>query len=131
MQLIVASYVEGAAHTNENHHEFTKSRFLVSNSMEGVSGRKLLTIYPCPYFPCIGGQTCCAAYPEAGQLRYCYYLATDINNCGTCGNICPFNAPECCSGKCVNTQSDSTNCGFCGHVCNNVPCTFGFCGYAR
>ncbi|CAK9862777.1 unnamed protein product [Sphagnum jensenii] len=53
-----------------------------------------------------------------------------INNCGTCGNICPLNTPECCSGKCMNTQNDSTNCGFCGNVCNDVPCTFGFCGYA-
>ncbi|CAK9260369.1 unnamed protein product [Sphagnum jensenii] len=55
----------------------------------------------------------------------------DINNCGTYGNICPLNTPMCCSGKCVNTQNKSTNCGFCGNVCNDVPCTFGFCGYAR
>ncbi|KAH8943224.1 hypothetical protein BDL97_13G039900 [Sphagnum fallax] len=131
MQLIAASSIEGVAHANENHREFTKSRFLVSNSMEGVSGRKLLAIYPCPYFPCIGGQTCCGVDPLEPLLRFCFSLATDINNCGTCGNICPLNTPMCCSGKCVNTQNKSTNCGFCGNVCNDVPCTFGFCGYAR
>jgi hypothetical protein len=27
MQLIATSFVEAAAHTNENHREFTKSRF--------------------------------------------------------------------------------------------------------
>ncbi len=132
MQLIAASSVEGAAHTNENHRKLTKSHFLVSNPMEGGSGRKLLSMYPCPYFPCNRVQTCCGVSPQESLLRFCFYLATDINNCGTCGNICPPSAPACCSGQCVNTQSNSTNCGFCGNVCINSPCTIGLCGgYAR
>ncbi len=132
MQLIATSSVEGEAHTNENHRKLIKNRFLVSNSMEGVSHRKQLIMYPCPYFPCVGGQTCCGETPQSGQLRFCYYLATDTNHCGTCNNICPFNTPECCSGECVDTLTNSANCGFCGHVCNNVPCTLGVCGgYAR
>jgi hypothetical protein len=40
MQLIVTSAIEGAAHTNENLLKLRKSRFLVSNSMEGGSREK-------------------------------------------------------------------------------------------
>jgi hypothetical protein len=131
MQLIAASSIEGAAHTNENDHKLTKSRFMVRNSMDGGSRRKLLSIYPCPYFPCTRAQTCCGVDPLEPMLRFCFFLATDINNCGTCGNICPINAPECCSGKCVNIQSDPKNCGFCGRDCGKAPCILGCCGYAR
>ncbi|KAH8943226.1 hypothetical protein BDL97_13G040100 [Sphagnum fallax] len=126
MQLIAASSVEGAAHTNENHRKLTKSRFLVSNSMEGGSRRKLLG--GCPIFSCSTGQTCCPGiFPPFTDS--CQSLSTSSVDCGTCGNVCPLSAPVCCSGKCVNTLSDSKNCGLCGHVCTNVPCNLGLCNY--
>jgi hypothetical protein len=126
MQLIAISFVEGVAHTNENHGKLTKSQFLVSNSMEGGSHRKLLN-NPCPFFTCNGTQTCCPVTP---QQRYCFNLETDMNNCGTCGNICPLSTPDCCFGTCVNLLANSTNCGFCGNVCIDSACTHGLCGYA-
>ncbi len=130
MQSIVASSIEGAAHTNENHGKLTKSQFLVSNSMEGGSHRKLL-IYPCPYFPCNIAQTCCGVSPTQPLLTFCFYLAIDPLNCGTCGNICPLSTPDCCFRKCVNTLTDCANCGFCSNPCINSSCTHGLCGYAR
>jgi hypothetical protein len=130
MQLIAASSVEGAAHTNENHRKLTKSRFLVSNSMEGGSRKKLLGGSCGFIFSCSAEQTCCpGSFPPFTDL--CLNLAIDSLNCGACGNICPLSAPVCCSGKCVNILSSSTNCGLCGHACNNVPCTFGLCSYGH
>ncbi len=63
--------------------------------------------------------------------------ATDVANCGGCGNDCADIAPlnstptctggECgylcnpgftdCGGACVDLSSDSDNCGSCGNVC--------------
>jgi hypothetical protein len=128
MQLIAAS-VEGATHTNENHRKLTKSRFLVSNSMEGGSRRKLLG--NCGLiFTCTAGQTCCPGIlPPFTSL--CQNLSTNSLDCGACGNICPLSAPICCSGKCVNLLSNPTNCGLCGRVCNNVPCNLGLCSYGH
>jgi hypothetical protein len=131
MQLSAASSVEAAAHTNENHRKLTKSRFLVSDSMEGRSRKKLLGATCGLIFSCSAGQTCCpGSFPPFTAL--CKSLnGTDSLNCGTCGNICPLSAPVCCSGKCVNLLSNSTNCGLCGHVCTNTPCTFGLCSYGH
>ncbi len=127
MQLIAASSVEGAAHTNENHRKLAKSRFLVSNSMEGGSRRKLLN--DCPYIPCMGGLSCCPDLRVPG-FNLCVGLA-EIDNCGACNNKCLV-GEQCCSGKCVNTLTNSANCGFCGHICTNAPCIWGLCGgYAR
>lgn len=45
--------------------------------------------------PCMPGFSCCGAS--------CYDLATDINNCGSCGNSCPSYpnaASACADGKC-------------------------------
>jgi hypothetical protein len=126
MQLIVASSVEGVAHTDENHPKLTKSRFLVSNSMEGGSRRKLLG--SCGLFgSCSTGQTCCTLIFGLGT---CQSLSTDSLNCGACGHQCPLSALECCSGKCVNTLSDSKNCGGCGRVCDG-SCFLGICNYGR
>jgi hypothetical protein len=130
MQLIAGSSVEGAAHTNENHRKLTKSRFLVSDSMEGRSRKKLLG-GSCGLFgsTCSTGQTCCpGSFPPF--TASCVSVATNVN-CGTCGNVCPLSAPVCCSGKCVNVLTNSTNCGLCGRVCTDVPCTFGLCKYGR
>jgi hypothetical protein len=122
MQLIAASSVEGAAHTNENHPKLIKGRFLVSNSMEGGARRKLIN--DCPYIPCMGGLSCCPGSFICQGLD-------DVNNCGACNKKCLV-GEQCCSRQCVNTLTNSTNCGFCGNVCNNVPCTHGVCGgYGR
>ncbi len=126
MQSIAASSVEGAAHTNENHRKLTKSRFLVSNSMEGGSRRKLINA--CPWIPCMGKQTCCPDLLIPG-FSVCVDLVS-IQNCGACNNKCLI-GEDCCSEKCVNTQTDVKNCGLCGHACINSPCTLGFCNYGR
>jgi Stigma-specific protein, Stig1 len=65
----------------------------------------------------------------------CVNPATDVNNCGACGNVCsaPANATATCAsgtcgftcasgftlcnGACVNEQTDTNNCGSCGNVC--------------
>ncbi len=130
MQLIAASSVEGAAHTSENHRKLTKSRFLVSKSMEGGSRKKLLGASCGLIFSCSTGQSCCpGSLPPFTDS--CKSLETDPLNCGTCGNVCPLSAFQCCSGKCVNTLTNSANCGLCGSVCTNAPCTLGLCRYGR
>jgi hypothetical protein len=158
MQLITTSAVEGVVHTNENHHKLTKNRFLVSNSMEGGSRRKLLQ--DCPFGACMVGRSCCPNLLQGPFLNICTIIEPGVNNCVPCNNIncstgeqccgfplyyvcvalegdinncgaCLNKCPvgeQCCSGKCVNTLTNSANCGSCGHVCNNVPCTLGICG---
>jgi len=76
--------------------------------------------------------------------QYCVDLASDVNNCGACGNICPVSATceagECvcsvgetlCSGSCVDQQTNVDNCGSCGYICplllNGTPsCAAGTC----
>jgi hypothetical protein len=111
----------------------------------------------CPAEPgvgtCAGGQSCCA---EAG----CADLATDVANCGSCGNDCSALAPELggggrsdgcaagacacaggapcglgerCCGGCVARCTDM-NCGGCGATCGArghcVEGAAGACGCA-
>jgi hypothetical protein len=82
----------------------------------------------------------------------------DVNNCGTCGHVCPVNANQsafCIAGTCglaclagygncdhnaangceTNIESNANNCGACGHVCpvfanESATCTSGTCGVA-
>jgi hypothetical protein len=81
-------------------------------------------------------------------------LQTDINNCGTCGNVCPAgtgsqravcNSGTCgfttcptgfatcgASGTCLdNVTTDVNNCGACGQQCSSAnvapACTGGMC----
>jgi|GEM_PF-1212356 hypothetical protein len=99
--------------------------------------------------------TCPTNQAECNGL--CAVVATDANNCGTCGNVCPplTNAsPACISGNCgigscnpgfldcdlnaangceVNKNTDPNNCGNCGVSCPNVQnatraCNAGNCG---
>lgn len=77
--------------------------------------------------------------------------STDVNNCGSCGNVCSYpNATAACvSGNCqfsqcvgsyadcnndqtdgceVDTANDPNNCGSCGNVCGaGQTCTDGAC----
>ena len=83
----------------------------------------------------------------------CFDRNGDVNNCGSCGNVCPAGAEcrkgECrcpsgtvaCSGICRTQASfadDPSNCGGCGVVCPlGAPgtcqgasiCTAGVCGF--
>ncbi|HET7091824.1 MAG TPA: MXAN_6577-like cysteine-rich protein, partial [Thermomicrobiales bacterium] len=94
---------------------------------------------------CPGGTTLC------GDV--CVDLQTDVNNCGTCGHVCPAAqpgfvtdcaagacffrrapAPPCdpgltrCASGCVNLGSDPANCGACGTVCGaGQVCFAGLC----
>ncbi len=82
---------------------------------------------------------------------------TDINNCGTCGNVCPVrpnSTVTCISGLCsfictsgfancngiptdgceISLLSNANNCGNCGTVCFTPPnataiCQSGVCSY--
>jgi Stigma-specific protein, Stig1 len=81
----------------------------------------------------------------------CLDLQNDVNNCGTCGHVCPAGQPgfvpgcaggNClfmreqacgsglafCNDVCVDTQTDPANCGFCGNVCGaGEVCFAGVC----
>ncbi|KAH9542953.1 hypothetical protein CY35_13G036200 [Sphagnum magellanicum] len=119
MQLIAASSVEGAAHTNENHGKLKKSRFWESKLMEGGS-RKMLQVIACNPVSCPSGQYCCYL------TNSCQNIPTDP--CRNCNFRCTSSLyPDCCSGQCVNFYTSSTNCGSCGHACTNATCTLGIC----
>jgi hypothetical protein len=63
----------------------------------------------------------------------CVDLSKDLNNCGTCGNVCLGSASICaagscgcpsenpyargCNGMCVNVFNDPDHCGACGNIC--------------
>jgi hypothetical protein len=83
----------------------------------------------------------------------CLDLQTDVNNCGSCGHVCPpaqpgfvadcaagncffrrAPAPPCdsgltrCASGCVNLASDPANCGACGTACAaGQTCFAGLC----
>jgi len=85
---------------------------------------------------CMGGLVNCGTG--------CTNLATDSNNCGSCGNVCPngmscsnstcsgggcMNGQVMCNNVCTSTQTDPQNCGMCGHACmNGQTCAAGTCG---
>jgi Stigma-specific protein, Stig1 len=83
---------------------------------------------------CGESQTCCG--------DYCADLASDVDNCGACGNDCPpypgiegfavCNAGACEYHFCLpgtDYNWDSSNCGRCGNVCPwGSGCAFGVCG---
>ena len=77
----------------------------------------------------------------------CFNLASDVEHCGSCDNVCSQTicsggscecacaADEtCCQGTCSNLQVDPTHCGGCnivcppGAVCSNGQCACGCTG---
>ncbi len=94
---------------------------------------------------CPLGQTVCpgVASADGGMTAgYCASLQADLNNCGTCGHVCPSGqacsmgtcAVSCaagltiCTGLCTNVQTDLANCGTCGHACpSGQVCEMGSC----
>ncbi len=98
--------------------------------------------------------SCNAGYANCNGLLAdgCEINTTNnVNNCGTCGNVCgPIanGTPSCSSSTCtpvcnsgfgncngtygdgceVNFSNDHNNCGFCGHVCGPMTvCQSGQC----
>jgi len=87
---------------------------------------------------------CNQGYEDCDGLYYTgceTHVAADINNCGSCGNICdlPNASADCIDANCVvvdclsgygncddvnengceiNLVTDPQNCGFCGNVCS-------------
>ena len=76
---------------------------------------------------CGGAYDCRACNPgDACCGGRCGNLASDPQNCGTCGNVCAGNA-ACCAGKCVATDT-AQNCGTCGTSCaDGLQCKGGQC----
>ena len=79
----------------------------------------------------------CACAPGM-CLPGCEDPSVDVNNCGKCGNVCPYGAdceagecscppdmPDPCGG-CTDTQTDPYNCGTCGTQCD-FGCSLGQC----
>jgi hypothetical protein len=93
--------------------------------------------------PCPAGTTDCSGI--------CLDLQNDVNNCGSCGHVCPPGqtgfVPGCAAGNCffmreracdpglafcndvcVDTQTDPANCGLCGNACGaGEVCFAGVC----
>lgn len=96
------------------------------------------------------GPTCPGAATYCGAAG-CKNLATDLLNCGTCGNACPIPANSsaaCSASKCIFScdanyedcdstaangceaplLTDENNCGLCGKKClTSETCTAGVC----
>ncbi|KAK9832641.1 hypothetical protein WJX81_006436 [Elliptochloris bilobata] len=100
------------------------------------------------------GIICLRQYPNqcgtSGNSN-CVNLATDIQNCGTCGNVCPTDAnalTSCNNGRCTfacqgqytqctnangnifcaQLQQDNNNCGTCNYSCSSgLSCVYGVC----
>jgi stigma-specific protein Stig1 len=72
---------------------------------------------PCTRPP---GPSCAPPQPDAcgvGTSQFCTDLQTDLDNCGQCGNACPFWA-GCAQGACYPPPSCAPGtCGDCGNVC--------------
>lgn len=74
--------------------------------------------------------------PESG--RYCLVTGgNDNNNCGGCGNTCPYKThcstgncacdDDRCGNLCLSLKSHPRNCGQCGNVCASGYCYQGYC----
>jgi hypothetical protein len=92
-----------------------------------------------------GSTYACSTGCASGQANCsgtCATLASDGNNCGTCGHACPAaetcqssacacpstSSPNFCGSVCTNTQTDTSNCGSCSHACPSAQtCAAGTC----
>ena len=90
--------------------------------------------------PVDNGPSCSAPTTLCGST--CCNLATDVNNCGACGNtcaagqscvsgacrlVCP-SGQTACGSTCVDTNSNGANCGSCGNNCGTGnACIGGVC----
>ena len=95
----------------------------------------------CGSYTCCGSGTSCCG-------NYCVDLASNIDNCGECGYVCPQPGPneygacvdgDCvyacakgavdCNGTCTYLAGDPNNCGACGIICGgSTPlCIKGVC----
>lgn len=74
----------------------------------------------------------------------CVSINADVNNCGSCGNVCPTGqacvAGECqtgcatgeewCNNSCIDPETDNTHCGGCFFLCDTdegESCSAGNC----
>ncbi|MBK8251676.1 MAG: VWA domain-containing protein [Polyangiaceae bacterium] len=99
---------------------------------------------------CVMGSADCNGDPADGCEAI---LQSDVNNCGSCGNVCQPGGgvpPTCFVGQCkldcpvhsgdcdgnpangceTNTQTSDQNCGGCGSNCMGQPCVQGACACA-
>ena len=72
---------------------------------------------------CQGGTTACG--PDGGQT--CVNTSTDVNNCGSCGNVCPSGdaggTRTCTSGVCGIQAQPTVACTSSPCAANTVQCT--------
>ncbi|KAK7918462.1 salivary secreted peptide [Apiospora marii] len=86
------------------------------------------------------GVTCATGYQfhcQAGRCVCTADIQNDSQNCGGCGNRCPYKThcsgahcvcdDETCNNTCVNTKNHPRNCGGCGNVCATGYCFQGQC----
>ena len=88
-----------------------------------------------------GSGSSCGARAHCDGI--CVDTTTNVNNCGTCGNVCASGtckrgactspASGCvgtetmCPDGCTDTTSDPNNCGMCGNSCSGTQCLAGMC----
>ena len=113
--------------------------------------------WSCQNGACVGGPICSAGFADCDAVASngCEVdISTDVNNCGSCGNVCsvPNATAVCTAGSCsatcttgfsdcdgnsrngceANLNTDRNNCGYCGNVCSasnggTAVCTAGSC----
>jgi hypothetical protein len=93
---------------------------------------------------CIAGSCGCGTRATSCMVSgtyHCIDTQTDLNNCGSCGNVCPYplscvygtcacagTMGRLCSGTCRDLASDPANCGSCGNACiGGTICSGGAC----
>lgn len=75
--------------------------------------------------------------PLSSCAGICIDLQNDLNNCGSCGNVCPVPSvglAVCNAGVCgyvcdesIDLSSDPQNCGSCDNVCDTPMHSTSFC----
>lgn len=68
----------------------------------------------------------CPADSAGNQMvvcgNQCVSISSDVNHCGTCGDVCRT-GEACCGSICTDIANDPANCGNCGTHCAYVPGT--------